>query len=111
MKDFAKYFQQQAVQSKASKRGQFIKYWQSLSSVPMLMEPIKKDHVSGSSKSEDGIRVTGSPRFIAAVMARLKDILLSENPHTQIEIKYTQSTQPKGNGEASYILSVKLREK
>ena len=110
MDDFASYFKQQAKQAKTTKRGKFINYWRSLTNSPMVIKPIEKDH-KGSTRSEDGIRVTGSPQFIAAVCQRLKDILIFENPKTKVDITYTRSTLPKDNGEASYILYINVHER
>lgn len=105
--NYASYFRRQAKLAKSSKRGQFLQYWQSLANVPLLIQPIPKDH-HGTIKAEDGIRVAGSPQFIAAICQRLKDILLFENPNSKIDITYQKSANKKQNGEDSYILYVNI---
>ena len=109
MKNYASYFKQRAKQAKNSKRSAFLNYWRALSNLPLMIDPIPKDS-KGSNRSEDGIRLTGSPRFIAAVMSRLKDVLLFDNPGSKVEIRYQESKTPKKNGERSYILYVNVHK-
>jgi hypothetical protein len=97
------------IQNHDSKHGHFMDYWRSLkSNEPLYMEPIAKDHV-GTTKAEDTIRVSGGPKFIATVMARLKDLLTLENDRTKLDVTFRKSEYLKQDGEKSYILYVNLK--
>ena len=55
--------------------------WEGLEHRKLKPEPIAYKH-SGSTIDQDGIRICGSPEFIAAVMERLKDLLEYEGQNT-----------------------------
>ena len=94
------------VQRHDTKRGHFLDYWRSLrANEPIYMTPIAKEH-HGTTKGEDTIRVSGSPKFIATVMARLKELIMLENEKTKLDITFQQSKYVKQNGERSYILYI-----
>jgi hypothetical protein len=102
---------QEFVQNHESKRGHFMDYWRSLRNTdPLYMDPISKGHV-GHTKGEDTIRLTGSPKFIASIVSRLKELMIYENDRTKLDISYKESTYTKENGQRSYILYLKLRER
>lgn len=106
MPSFKKY-----VQRHDSKRGHFMDYWRSLRTTdPIYMTPITKTHV-GSTKAEDGIRISGSNIFIATVIARLKDLLALDNLQTKLEISFKQSQYPRENGDRSYILYLHAKQR
>jgi hypothetical protein len=73
-------------------KDQIMQYWQSLRTGPIQFNPIKPDK-KGSTFGEDGIRLTGSRTFIDSVLARLKDIMQYENPHTKLNLIYRQVQQ------------------
>lgn len=99
------------VQKHDSKRGHFMDYWRSLRNTdPIYMEPIAKDH-RGTTKGEDTIRVSGSAKFIATIMGKLKDLILYDTDKTKLEVSYKQSVYTKQNGERSFILYVNAKER
>jgi len=55
--------------------------------LPIVMTPMNQDELgSTSSYGEDGVRITGSWGFIAAVVGRLKELLAYENPQTKLRL-------------------------
>jgi hypothetical protein len=76
----------------------------------MLVKPIAVDH-QGSTRVEDGIRITGNPQFIAAVLARLKEILMYENEQSKIEIIYNQAANTMDDGKMSYVVYVQVHQR
>jgi ribosomal protein L16/L10AE len=98
-------------QVKPTKRTNLLKYWQSLRpDMPMTIKPIAVDH-SGSTRLEDGIRITGSPIFIAACLARLKEVLMYETEKSKIEIVYNQAANTMDDGKMSYVVYVQVHER
>lgn len=102
------------VKWKASKK-QIMQYWQTLrSDQPILMRPIPPGH-TGSTYSEDGIRITGSPQFIGSVLSKLKDLMAYENPQTKLGLVYRQSTSPSHTSinatKTSYAFYLQARER
>jgi hypothetical protein len=56
-------------------------------------QPLRPDPVpykfSGSTYSQDGVRITGSPAFVDAVLSRLKDLAEFEyRPDTRLAVNY-----------------------
>ena len=75
---------------KANKK-EIINYWKALSpNSPILMTPISYDH-KGSTYKEDGVRINGSPQFIASVLGRLKEMLAFESPATKLNLVYREA--------------------
>ena len=70
-------------------KDQIMKYWQSLRPVPIQYSPIAPGK-KGSTFGEDGLRLTGSQRFIDSILARIKDVMQYENPHTKLNVVYRQ---------------------
>jgi hypothetical protein len=98
-------------QRRPSTRRKLLQYWQTLRpDTPLLVNPINADH-QGSTKAEDGIRLTGSPQFIAATIARLKELLAYENEQTKIEIVYQQSATQMEDGKQSYVMYIQVKQK
>lgn len=95
-----------------SRRSKLLQYWQTLRpDMPISLTPISRDH-TGSTKDDDGIRLTGSPQFIASVISRLKEILMYESPRTKIEIVYRQSeAQQGGQSKPSYVMYIQVKER
>lgn len=101
MPSFSEY-----VQSHDTKRGHMLDYWRSLrNNTPIYMEPIPKDHV-GSNKAEDTVRVSGSAKFIAGIMSRLKDLIILDNQQTKLDIDFLKSKIVKRSGEETFILYI-----
>lgn len=98
-------------QKRSSKRSRILDYWRNLRpDMPMVVKPIASDH-HGSTKSEDGIRITGSAQFVASVVSRLKELLGYENYGTKIEIVYRRSTSQMENGKLSYVMYIQVKER
>lgn len=99
-------------QKRPSTRARLIQYWQTLRpDTPLIVTPIPVNH-QGTTRDDDGIRLTGSPQFIAATISRLKEILAYENENTKIEITYKQSEAQGGNmARQSYIMYIQVRER
>ena|SRR6185437_6241543 len=71
-------------------KDQIMQYWQNLNpSTPVFFDPIEPGK-RGSTFGEDGLRLTGSRRFIDSVLGRLKDIMQYENPSTKLSLTYRQ---------------------
>ena len=73
-----------------------IEMWDSLAPQTLKPTPIMYKH-SGSTIDEDGVRITGSPEFIAAVMERLKDLMQYEAGKTRLGIAFGQLNDKQGN--------------
>lgn len=66
-------------------------HWQGLrTDLPLTPSPVPYRH-EGSTYAEDGIRITGSPQFIDAVLGRLKDLLKFEGTETRLQVSYRES--------------------
>lgn len=64
--------------------------WKTLKPTPLAMEPVPASH-KGLRLSADGIRLTGRGEFIAAVLARLKDVLTAEkDPSKKVDVQYRE---------------------
>jgi hypothetical protein len=61
--------------------------WRNLRYMPIRITPMDKDRDSDT-YGEDGIRITGTFPFISSVIARLKDMLSLENPHTKLRLVF-----------------------
>jgi len=84
-----------APQSWRMDKDQVMQYWQSLRPGPVQFNPIPTSK-RGSTFGEDGLRLTGSRPFIDSILARLKDIMQYESPHTKLNVVYRQ-VQYQGN--------------
>ena len=75
-------------------KSEIISYWRNLRpDLPVLMRSIPYTH-RGSTYGEDGIRITGSPKFIGSVLARVKEILNYEGTETKLSVAYRQTASP-----------------
>lgn len=99
---------------KASK-AQILNYWKSIrSDQPIAMKPIRYDH-KGSTYGEDGIRITGSPNFIQAVLGKLRELLKYEGPDTKLGVVYRQTFSKKrqsmGLSPISFVFYIQSKER
>jgi hypothetical protein len=99
---------------KATKE-QIVSYWKNLRpDTPIQMKPIDYTH-KGSTYGEDGLRLTGSPQFIASVLARLKELLNFETPANKLAVTYRQTESPSkvamGQSKTSYVFYVAARQR
>jgi hypothetical protein len=70
--------------------------WAELQPGKLRPDPIPYKH-SGSTIDQDGIRICGSPDFIAAVMERVKDLMQYESAKTRLGISFSQLNDKQGN--------------
>lgn len=72
----------------SAKKDEIVKMWNQLQgNLPIYMTPVY--HPEGrelETYGEDGIRISGSWRFIAGVLSRLKDLLSYENQNTRLRL-------------------------
>ena len=84
----------QSMQQKvwSAKKSEILQMWRNLrTDMPINITPMSKENVGGggsSSYGEDGIRITGSWPFIAAVLGRLKEVLGYENQQTKLRLVF-----------------------
>ena len=103
------------VQKWKATKDEIISYWKSLRpDTPLFFNPIEYEH-TGSTYGEDGIRITGRPEFIAAVLSRLKEVLNFETPQTKLSLTYRETESPSqsdaGINKTSYVFYVQARER
>lgn len=99
---------------KATKE-QILSYWQNLRpDTPIQMRPIEYTH-KGSTYGEDGIRLTGSPQWIASVLSRLKELLAFETPAQKLAVTYRETESPSksmmGPTKTSYVFYCAARQR
>ncbi len=71
---------------------QFLRHWTSLRKNQKLQpRPVRYGH-EGSTYAEDGIRITGSRKFVDGVLSRLKDLLEYECGETRLQVVYDRSS-------------------
>ena len=96
-----------------AKKDDIINFWEKLQLSKIEIDPISANH-KGSTFSEDGIRITGEPKFIYSVMSRLKDFLEFENKDTILEVKFKQteskSKEKPNKNSYSFYIQVKKRK-
>ncbi|MDA8099334.1 MAG: hypothetical protein M0042_06885 [Nitrospiraceae bacterium] len=87
----------------------FLKHWSKLKPNQKLVpKPVKYTH-EGSTYAEDGIRITGSRKFVNSVLSRLKDMLAHDNDETRLQVVYQRSTdRESGKTLASYNCYVQV---
>ena len=70
---------------------EFLKHWASIHKNQKLApKPVRYTH-EGSTYDQDGIRITGSRKFIDSALSRLKDMLAFECDETRLQVVYQQS--------------------
>jgi len=94
---------------------EIIKLWRNLNpSAPLVLSPIDSEH-EGSTYSEDGVRITGSPAFIYSVISKLKGFLEFESPNTKLSVSYRETQSPsqleKGRLKRSYVFYVQVKQR
>lgn len=74
--------------AKRLRKAEFLTYWRALEptgTIPQDAIPYKHE---GSTYGEDSVRLTGSPAFVDAVLARIKDLMDGENGETRLGVNY-----------------------
>lgn len=123
METFREFVANQAVQPQApikqqrwkASKDQIIDFWKNLrADHPIQMRPINYTH-KGSTYGEDGIRLTGSPDFIASVLARLKEVLNYETATTKLNLTYRETESPSqqamGQNKTSYVFYAAVKDR
>jgi hypothetical protein len=68
-----------------------LSHWRGLAhNQPIKPAVVPYEH-EGTTYAQDGIRLTGSPEFIDAVLSRLKDLLAFESLTTRLQVTYQES--------------------
>ena len=110
-------FAQQAFQAPAqtprpdkkwsASKDEILQMWKNLRvDTPIYLTPMKKNKGSdNTSYNQDGIRITGSRQFIGSVLARLKEILRFENPHTKLRLVF-RSVDKDQTSEPAFVFYV-----
>lgn len=97
----------------SAKKDEIISMWRGFrNNMPIYMSPIQKKGDSLETYGEDGIRITGSWNFISAVLGRLKDIMVYENPRTRLRLVFRGvDKQPTGFDKPAYVFYVNLENR
>lgn len=91
MFSFRNWCEQQENKPWKAKKKDILKFWQTLpATIPIQSTNIVPDGYRGSTYMYDGIRITGSHKFINAVISRLKDILNYDQGNTKLLLRYHQ---------------------
>lgn len=97
----------------SGKKDEIIDLWKKmLPDLPVIMEPMSKQADGGtSSYGEDGVRITGSWRFIASILGRIKEILGYENPSSKLRLvfKGIDSNRNARSDRQGYVFYVNLQ--
>src|ERR1039458_891675 len=72
-------------------KAEFLSHWRQITPNQPLRPGVVPYKHEGSTYAEDGIRITGSTRFIDSVLSRLTDLLACENSHTRLQVNYQES--------------------
>jgi len=94
------------------KKKEIITFWKALPEMPLLVTPISGDH-KGSTFSEDGIRITGSPNYIYSILTRLKDFLPLESEGTKLQLLFRESDKinPNRPNKKSYAFYIQVKQR
>lgn len=94
------------------KKEDIVEYWKKLNPSKIIVDPISKNH-KGSTFSEDGIRITGEPKFIYSVLSHLKEFLDFENNNTSLIVKFKETAKknPEKPLKQSYSFYIQVKNK
>ena len=94
------------------KKAEIIEYWNRIKpnqEIAISEVPYKHE---GSTYAEDGIRLTGSQKFIDSILSRIKDLLECEGDNTRLQLVYKQSVDKEtGYPLPSYNCYIQVRER
>lgn len=93
-------------------KDEMITHWKGIEpGQPIALCPVMYKH-QGSTYAEDGIRITGSQKFIDSILSRLTDLLEYENGDTRLQVVYKES-QDRDTGAAlgSYNCYIQVHER
>jgi hypothetical protein len=99
----------------SAKKPEILQMWRNLRpDIPIYMTPMTKNPSGSGSQSygEDGIRITGSWNFISAVLGRIKDLMVYENPHSKLRLVFRGVDRNRGNpNRVSYVFYVNMENR
>lgn len=98
----------------ASKKD-IMNFWKTIeANKPIIAKSIPYGY-KGSTFSEDGIRITGSPQFITTVISHLKDFLAYENPKSKLSVSYRETESPSkissGQNKTSFVFYIAVKDR
>jgi hypothetical protein len=105
-----KLFLEEAEKGWVAKKAEILSLWGSLKPGQALnFDPIPH-HVKGSRYNSDGIRITGTSRFINSVLSRFKELLQYEqSPYLKLDVSYQQIMKNYDpNKEPKYVCYIHL---
>lgn len=89
---------QQGAKPRSIKKDQLIAEWLAMEAdQPIRPRPIPYKQ-SGSSYSEDGIRITGSEQFIMSVLSHLKELIYFEATDTRLSVSFSEQVEKSTEG-------------
>ena len=90
MQSFSQFFEQRS-RLWSAKKDQVISYWSKLQpESPIPMQPMQISDGSKRSLGEDGVRISGSPQFIAGILSKLKAIISYEDANNRLRLVYRE---------------------
>lgn len=100
----------------SAKKDDIIQMWKQFRpDTPIILQPISDYDLGGGTKrtfGEDGIRITGSWNFIAATLARLKELIYYENPQTKLRLVFRGVDKSRGRPDRqSFVFYLNLEKR
>ena len=77
---------------KSLRKEEFLAYWGKMKRRRAIKPAAVPYKFRGSTYAEDGIRITGSRKFVDQVISHLTSLLAYENDMTRLQVVYKQST-------------------
>lgn len=74
------------------RKADFLPYWGAMKRKRTIQPRPVPYKFSGSTYAEDGIRITGSRKFVDQVLSHLTDLLVYENDMSRLQVVYKQTT-------------------
>lgn len=91
----------------SAKKPEILQMWKNLRpNIPIYMTPMVKQGMNNHSYGEDGIRITGSWQFISAILSRLKDLMVYENPNTKLTLAFRGVDREHDPTQSSFVFYV-----
>jgi hypothetical protein len=94
------------------KKREILAHWRRLAPNQPIAPAVVPYKHHGTTYGQDGIRLTGSPQFIDAVLSRLRDLLEFESLTTRLQVTY-QESKDRATGEklGSYNCYIQVHER
>ena len=89
--DFRDFVEQSSQKAWKAKREDLLQMWKTIRPyLPIDAEPVPTEHY-GTRYRYDGLRITGTSKFINSILSRLKDFLKYEGqPGVDLDVEYEQ---------------------